>query len=944
MYCYATSYVSLSSRNLQYVPKVWTRDDTTASVVLVLAFGYAALGNAAWRLVDSAEAVLSRMSLEEEQLLESVALALRELALWQEYIRDVQAAHVDTVGAVGMVTEAQDQLLGLMSDPGLSAAAKEAYESFRGEQATSHSRGLSTEHGATVSRNLAGFPKLDVSTPLNDTEPSRRVWQAMSRVICKLFAELQEIFKPVALIQADPEEEAMLQLLVPVMQELHAWLGFLKGVLKVPHVRSADAVQMVSDARDVAWSEAELLMEQDLSNAARVLVEGSKPGPVSRTLSGFPALAIPSCFAEAGAMSVDQKASRLISRLLCTLFLKLREMYSPVIVIQAEPGEESVLEFLAKVMRGLEGWLHWLLQLQRMDFKGLKRARPAVFRRLVEETWQRIRSKMQTWMEPNCTNAAKMVLSDHFRSWEARREHPAPGCGTPVSETLSDFPLLEAPSFLRQSRTALEQVQEAISEEVCAFFLNIRQVCLPAVVIRPLPEEEGLLDYVSQVLQELAAWADQLPRIVRELGVESADPIDAVDMVLQAQQHIWTQMQKAIGHDFSNATKVLLEGCPKRPSGPVPLTLDGFPALVIPRFGEGAATASPPLKLQHAVSQELCELFLKLQDLYKPVSIIQPPPEEEGLLDYVSQVLQELAAWADQLPRIVRELGVESADPIDAVDMVLQAQQHIWTQMQKAIGHDFSNATKVLLEGCPKRPSGPVPLTLDGFPALLIPRFGEGAATASPPLKLQHAVSQELCELFLKLQDLYKPVSIIQPSEAEECLLESAVRALEELACFSTHLQSMLEIARREASRGIRSPETAAVPFNLVLGTQKRIWREMGERGCSNAARVLFAGRGDFMTIQQKQIPGTSTWTTSLSGFPLVIFPLPEQRQKAATLLQQEMNEMMSSCVRSQLGDAVSSLDRLYMQARSRLLTCAGSRGRFCSCCRTLCSRIGLCI
>ncbi|CAJ1397721.1 unnamed protein product [Effrenium voratum] len=396
--------------------------------------------------------------------------------------------------------------------------------------------------------------------------------------------------------------------------------------------------------------------------------------------------------------------------------------------------------------------------------------------------------------------------------------------------------------------TLSQKVKRVVSQELCALFLQLQQMYKPVCVIQASPEEAAVLEFASQVGQELTAWAAYL----REAS-EASDSAAAVDLVARAQQLIWANIQELTGltGQFSNAAKVLLEGCSKRAAGPVARTLSGFPPLETPScFMVAGEPPTLSQKVKSVVSQELCALFLQLQQMYKPVCVIQASPEEAAVLEFASQVGQELTAWAAYL----REAS-EASDSAAAVDLVARAQQLIWANIQELTGltGQFSNAAKVLLEGCSKRAAGPVARTLSGFPPLETPSCFMVAG--EPPMlsqKVQSVVSQELCALFLQLQQMYKPVCVIQASPEEAAVLEFACQVGQELTAWAAYL--------REASEA--SDSAAAV--DLVARAQQLIWANIQELTgltgqFSNAAKVLLEGCS-------KRAAGPVART--LSGFP----------------------------------------------------------------------------
>ena len=562
--------------------------------------------------------------------------------------------------------------------------------------------GCSKRPAGHVARTLSGFPPLELpSCFMVPDEPtlSQKVKRVVSQELCALFLQLQQMYKPVCVIQASPEEAAVLELASQVGQELTAWAAYLREASDLPasDADSAAAVDLVARAQQLIWANIQKLtgLTGQFSNAAKVLLEGCSKraaGPVARTLSGFPPLETPSCFMVAGEPpTLSQKVKRVVSQELCALFLQLQQMYKPVCVMQASPEEAAVLEFASQVGQELTAWAAYLREASDASDSA---AAVDLVARAQQLIWANIQEL--TGLTGQFSNAAKVLLE---------------GCSKraagPVARTLSGFPPLETPSCFMvagEPPTLSQKVKSVVSQELCALFLQLQQMYKPVCVIQASPEEAAVLEFASQVGQELTAWAAYL----REAS-EASDSAAAVDSVARAQQLIWANIQELTGltGQFSNAAKVLLEGCSKRAAGPVARTLSGFPPLETP------SCFMVSQKVQSVVSQELCALFLQLQQMYKPVCVIQASPEEAAVLEFACQVGQELTAWAAYL----REAS-EASDSAAAVDLVARAQQLIWANIQELTGltGQFSNAAKVLLEGCSKRAAGPVGRTLDSRP------------------------------------------------------------------------------------------------------------------------------------------------------------------------------------------------------------------------------------
>ena len=199
--------------------------------------------------------------------------------------------------------------------------------------------------------------------------------------------------------------------------------------------------------------------------------------------------------------------------------------------------------------------------------------------------------------------------------------------------------------------------------------------------------------------------------------------------------------------------------------------------------------------------------------MYKPVCVIQASPEEAAVLEFASQVGQELTAWAAYL----RE-APEASDSAAAVDLVARAQQLIWANIQNLTGltGQFSNAAKVLLEGCSKRAAGPVARTLSGFPPLQTPScFMVAEESPTPSQKVKRVVSQELNELFLQLQEMYKGC-LLQPTEEEESLLDYAAQIEHELLGCSLPSDVL--------DGGV---DFAKISAKMVSGARRQIWAEI---------------------------------------------------------------------------------------------------------------------
>ncbi|CAJ1397724.1 unnamed protein product [Effrenium voratum] len=819
---------------------------------------------------------VTQASPEEAAVLEFASQVGQELTAWAAYLReaseasDLPASDADSAAAVDLVGRAQQliwaniqKLTGLTGQ--FSNAAKVLLE------------GCSKRAAGPVARTLSGFPPLETPScfMVSGELPtlSQKVKSVVSQELCALFLQLQHMYKPVCVIQASPEEAAVLEFASQVGQELTAWAAYLREASDLPgsDADSAAAVDLVARAQQLIWANIQELtgLTGQFSNAAKVLLEGCSKraaGPVARTLSGYPPLETPSCFMVAGEPpTLSQKVKSVVSQELCALFLQLQQMYKPVCVIQASPEEAAVLEFASQVGQELTAWAAYLREASEASDSA---AAVDLVARAQQLIWANIQEL--TGLTGQFSNAAKVLLD---------------GCSKraagPVARTLSGFPPLETPSCFMvagEPPTLSQKVQSVVSQELCALFLQLQQMYKPVCVIQASPEEAAVLEFASQVGQELTAWAAYL----REAS-EASDSAAAVDLVARAQQLIWANIQELTGltGQFSNAAKVLLEGCSKRAAGPVARTLSGFPPLETPSCFMVAG--EPPMlsqKVQSVVSQELCALFLQLQQMYKPVCVIQASPEEAAVLEFASQVGQELTAWAAYL----REAS-EASDLAAAVDLVARAQQLIWANIQELTGltGQFSNAAKVLLEGCSKRAAGPVARTLSGFPPLETPSCFMVAG--EPPTlshqKVKRVVSQELCALFLQLQQMYKPVSVIQASPEEAAVLEFASQVGQELTAWAAYL--------REAPEA--SDSAAAV--DLVAGAQQLIWANIQELTgltgqFSNAAKVLLEGCS-------KRAAGPVART--LSGYPPLETPScfmvagepPTLSQKVKRVVSQEL-------------------------------------------------------
>ena len=815
---------------------------------------------------------------EEAAVLEFASQVGQELTAWAAYLREASEASdlpaSDSAAAVDLVAGAQQliwaniqELTGLTGQ--FSNAAKVLLE------------GCSKRAAGPVARTLSGFPPLETpSCFMVAGEPptlSQKVKRVVSQELCALFLQLQQMYKPVCVIQAAPEEAAVLEFASQVGQELTAWAAYLREASDASD--SAAAVDLVARAQQLIWANIQELtgLTGQFSNAAKVLLEGCSKraaGPVARTLSGYPPLETPSCFMVAGEPPTlsHQKVKRVVSQELYALFLQLQQMYKPVCVIQASPEEAAVLEFASQVGQELTAWDAYL-------HEASEASDSAAAVELVARAQQLIWANVQelTGLSGQFSNAAKVLLE---------------GCSKraagPVARTLSGFPPLGTPSCFMvagEPPTLSQKVKRVVSQELCALFLQLQQMYKPVCVIQAAPEEAAVLEFASQVGQELTAWAAYL----REAS-DASDSAAAVDLVARAQQLIWANIQELTGltGQFSNAAKVLLEGCSKRAAGPVARTLSGFPPLETPScFMVAGEPPTLSQKVKSVVSQELCALFLQLQQMYKPVCVIQASPEEAAVLEFASQVGQELAAWAAYLREAseASDLPASDADSAAAVDLVARAQQLIWANIQKLTGltGQFSNAAKVLLDGCSKRAAGPVARTLSGFPPLETPScFMVAGEPPTPSQKVKRVVSQELCALFLQLQQMYKPVCVIQASPEEAAVLEFASQVGQELTAWAAYLREASEASDLPASDA-----DSAAAVDLVARAQQLIWANIqkltGLTGqFSNAAKVLLEG-----CSKRAAGPGFSPLQT-----PSCFMESPTPSQKVKRMVSQELNEL----------------------------------------------------
>ncbi|CAJ1372097.1 unnamed protein product [Effrenium voratum] len=489
------------------------------------------------------------------------------------------------------------------------------------------------------------------------------------------------------------------------------------------------------------------------------------------------------------------------------------------------------------------------------------------------------------------SEGARITLQEMEQTWALEPEPRIQNCRD-VSCMLDGFPTLEF--CAEEDATPVQGAWSMVSMKVCDLFLQLQKIYADAL-IKVSPSEAEVLEFLAPVRAELDAWA-------ASLALVQHDPTCTAQKVVRASwREIVTQMQELLPGRMTNAAKVLLEGYPKRPAGHVARTLSGFPSLELPScFRVPGEPQTLNQKMKRMVSQELCALFLQLQQTYNPGCVIQAYPVEEAVLEFASRVGQELTAWADYLQK-ASDLPASDVDVAAAVDLVVGVQQRIWADIQSLTQTgSFSNAAKVLLEGCPKRAIGPVALTLSGFPPLEMPScFMVPGEPQTLSQKVQRTVSQELIDLLLQLQEMYKGC-LVRPTEEEASLLDYAAQIVRELSGCS------------RLPSDVHGVDFVKVSADMASGARRQIWREIVKRDSTNAAKVLF-NRQELHSESESEPPVVYHKGTSVGGFPVFLFPFETEKPSKGAL--QQVRLAASQHVQSEFGALARKSDLKCIQA-----------------------------
>ncbi|CAE7394889.1 unnamed protein product [Symbiodinium sp. CCMP2456] len=132
---------------------------------------------------------------------------------------------------------------------------------------------------------------------------------------------------------------------------------------------STAASAKVVDTQQVIWTEMQVIMGHDFSNAANAAKVffarcRRRSGSVRRDLSGFPALEPPSLCVRAGeAATAVQRIKSMVSERVYSLFVQLQDVNSRHIATQAFPDEEAVLDYLGQVLHELGAWAEQMPQI-----------------------------------------------------------------------------------------------------------------------------------------------------------------------------------------------------------------------------------------------------------------------------------------------------------------------------------------------------------------------------------------------------------------------------------------------------------------------------------------------------------------------------------------------------------------------------------------------------
>ncbi|CAJ1368795.1 unnamed protein product [Effrenium voratum] len=170
-------------------------------------------------------------------------------------------------------------------------------------------------------------------------------------------------------------------------------------------------------------------------------------------------------------------------------------------------------------------------------------------------------------------------------------------------------------------------------------------------------------------------------------------------------------------------------------------------------------------------------------------------------------------------------------------------------------------------------------------------------------------VSQELNELFLQLQEMYKGC-LLQPTEEEESLLDYAAQIEHELLGCSLP-SDMLD-------GGV---DFAKISAEMVSGARRQIWAEIVKRDSTNAAKILLSRQKNHSESQKSQespethVPQVPVYhkDTSVSGFPVFLFPFEAEKPSKGPL--QQVRLAASQYVQSEFGALASKSDLKYIQA-----------------------------
>ncbi|CAE7394872.1 unnamed protein product [Symbiodinium sp. CCMP2456] len=156
------------------------------------------------------------------------------------------------------------------------------------------------------------------------------------------------------------------------------------------------------------------------------------------------------------------------------------------------------------------------------------------------------------------------------------------------------------------------------------------------VVSRMSPEEEELSHNLATVLHELGVWSGYLQsmHVIPNLGTN-----DVLSAFYGAQRAIFSRMDVLMRRGFSYAAIVEIRSQKQswrdewqklkaKDFEHVSNLLSGFPKLDFP--AQMGLARAPPQQAWQMVAEEVCNLFLKLQDMYKPITLFQPAPEQEA--------------------------------------------------------------------------------------------------------------------------------------------------------------------------------------------------------------------------------------------------------------------------------------------------------------------------